>query len=712
MATTRIEADVFSSSPARPSHHRTQPLPKKQTDSKSSGGVGESSTSRNPLKRKASAAALLTPPGSPEKGIHRATKVSFSESEDEDDELDEDESPKANPPERRKLGGAKGKNNRRVMKEVLAQGNDRGLGPAPTMVPRRRRQSSSTLVPLHAPPTTSPVGEQVDRMHLDSDEEERVTPETPKTPKRAAATTQPGALPQPPEPTTPTKRGRKSTSKWQAPVRDTPNNPFLRSSPRIAARTAEPFQEPAMMTYVFRGVKASFRNPAYKGDQTSESYRSALPPAHPDFSPDLMTAPKLLFPSKDEVDPDSDASPSTSRRTTRSAAAHPVEEPASPSVGLSMGIDSQIDVKPDIGLLNATTPGPPGHPPLEDEGMRRSSTAPQSILPLKRQRSMALGPKGRKRTVSQVVPETSRTVSNSSSKASPKSRCTVTRTSGKVPTLNSLFTRVVDVVQDAPDQEPRAYMYIYGGSKDVSEMTHIPTNDFYRLDLQTLVWEDLTKIDRGVFKECLDAEDPFSRQLLAHGLPYLDNPTSTLYRRGQRRFMLIFGGADVSGTPTNELISVDLERQTWERIRTRLLLGHATVTVAEGDFVLPRAGAGSIVVDDKLFIFGGWTMLKGKGKGKGKRGKGVAETVDAFSVLDLTTRVWLVRDRRYPPHVGSLGYNIDVYAPDVFKGCKLLLMRGKVDDTELMKALYPLTIPGSTYRPTAAPIECARYMEA
>lgn len=66
------------------------------------------------------------------------------------------------------------------------------------------------------------------------------------------------------------------------------------------------------------------------------------------------------------------------------------------------------------------------------------------------------------------------------------SRCTVKPLKGDIPTLNSLFTRVVDARDDK-----KAYMYIYGGTREIDHLHMQLTNDFYRLNLETLEWENL-----------------------------------------------------------------------------------------------------------------------------------------------------------------------------------------------------------------------------
>lgn len=56
-----------------------------------------------------------------------------------------------------------------------------------------------------------------------------------------------------------------------------------------------------------------------------------------------------------------------------------------------------------------------------------------------------------------------------------------------IPTLNGLFTRVVDTQSDGT-----TVMYIYGGTREYSATQSCLTNDFYRLDFTTMTWENLS----------------------------------------------------------------------------------------------------------------------------------------------------------------------------------------------------------------------------
>lgn len=110
---------------------------------------------------------------------------------------------------------------------------------------------------------------------------------------------------------------------------------------------------------------------------------------------------------------------------------------------------------------------------------------------------------------------------------------------------------------------------------------------------------------------------------------------------------------------------------TWERVITLNEDGKPSLDL------LPRSGAGSIIVDHKLFIFGGWTRPNDERYTVGRN-------VNSFSVLDLHSRIWIVKDRPYPPEVGTLGYNISIFAPKAYQGWKLVIIRNKVEDDQVI----------------------------
>ncbi|KAG8895104.1 hypothetical protein FRC01_012567, partial [Tulasnella sp. 417] len=223
-------------------------------------------------------------------------------------------------------------------------------------------------------------------------------------------------------------------------------------------------------------------------------------------------------------------------------------------------------------------------------------------------------------------------------KVEKSARCVVERIKGsKHPTLNGLFTRTLEI-----DQDGTPYLYIFGGTRELSLNQTVITNDFYRLNMNTLEWADISR----------------------------ENPSSAVYHCDGRTFFHVFGGTDrITTNPTNDLFVVDLHRMTWERVVTLNEDGKPALDL------LPRSGAGTIIVDHKLFVFGGWTRPSDERFTVGRN-------VNAFSVLDLHSRIWIVKDRPYPPEVETLGYNISIFAPKAYQGWKLLIIRNKLEDDQ------------------------------
>ncbi|CAE6495966.1 unnamed protein product [Rhizoctonia solani] len=128
-------------------------------------------------------------------------------------------------------------------------------------------------------------------------------PPRPATPPPRLCTPLP-ACPQTPPRTKPQRSSRVSRD---APLRDSPNNPFLAESlesppmlrPRPMRSGAE-FMEGPTVGYVFRGVPTVFANPYANQHPPSptkdKDHPSFLPLEHPDFSPCELARPKLLFP--------------------------------------------------------------------------------------------------------------------------------------------------------------------------------------------------------------------------------------------------------------------------------------------------------------------------------------------------------------------------------------------------------------------------------
>ncbi|KAG8889367.1 hypothetical protein FRB98_004651 [Tulasnella sp. 332] len=172
------------------------------------------------------------------------------------------------------------------------------------------------------------------------------------------------------------------------------------------------------------------------------------------------------------------------------------------------------------------------------------------------------------------------------------------------------------------------------------------------------------------------------------GLPFRDNATSSFSKYHGISFLLIFGGTDKFGAASNELFVIDLTRCTWEPLHTWSLASEPTATRCGG--VFPRCGTASTVAGDKLLIFGdrahGHLSPKSDSSQKQKSRKKIkdksilqTETINAYSVLDLKTRIRDIHDQHYPDGL-DLGYNIDVIAPALYKGNKLLLMRGRTTE--------------------------------
>jgi len=299
------ESHLFSSSPAHPSHHRTQLPPKAALD-----GAGQRPTfagpkTTNPLKRSASAANLLTPPASPAKEKHRSKRgFTDSDDEDQDTETEGQETPE----------GQTGGRIRRTRQLTGGKARTGRPGQAVGSIIWSKGRSAARTVVKSEVSMTAPVRQQVDRMHLDSGG----SPVTPSRPGAVADVMDVSPAPTIPRPTTPTPASRKVKSvkeKREGPIRDSPNNPFLGSSPRAPA-TKESLVEKPTVTYVFRGVKAVFRNPAYGVPEPKEGDPSTLPPHHPNFSPDLITAPKLLWSSAPPANSDDDdVSPNQKHKT-------------------------------------------------------------------------------------------------------------------------------------------------------------------------------------------------------------------------------------------------------------------------------------------------------------------------------------------------------------------------------------------------------------
>ncbi|KDQ60462.1 hypothetical protein JAAARDRAFT_68001 [Jaapia argillacea MUCL 33604] len=270
----------------------------------STSGVLDSSPvpippARPSLKRSASVASLPTPPRTTHKkrGRSKASTV-FESSEDEKkgDVSDDDEEEGGILLDRHKK--------RRTLDSIAAvlSGVEEGdeddedafwMGTSPA---KKRTQAQ-------ARDRRGKAGSSRLRGKSTSEKQERVVaPVSPPPSRRQVRATTP-----PPPPVTPPRRPRAGPSRTTKkvlpmPVRDSPNNPFLDDSPAsVPASSPEPhtptptqYEEKERITYVFRGVKTTFRNPHYKA---TSSARTLLSPSHPDFSPSEACPPKILFPT-------------------------------------------------------------------------------------------------------------------------------------------------------------------------------------------------------------------------------------------------------------------------------------------------------------------------------------------------------------------------------------------------------------------------------
>ncbi|KAG8933563.1 hypothetical protein FRC03_005972 [Tulasnella sp. 419] len=339
-----VSDDPFMSSPARPARTssriiKAQPLKAHATE------AALQATRKNPLKRTASAALLLTPPATIEKQ-HRSKQPILTDDEEDGEEdggqTDKD-SPRGSPRRRSGKAGPFPKlrrNERRFSGGNVtwaASSNAEGSSPV---------KPSASLASIHSPKRSPRRGaqvsadaalaaEHVDRMNLDSESD--ASPVLPTTPKMGRVFSH-VQIPPPPQflngPTTPTRKStRQKKASPNQPTRDSPNNPFLKPFTGKPPPKQQHSGEQPTMTYVFRGVKAVFRNPAYGLPEPVEGDPSTLPPEHPDFSPNLLTAPRLLFPPAniDDADSDVDLDADKYKILTRSKAAQQKRETSAPA---------------------------------------------------------------------------------------------------------------------------------------------------------------------------------------------------------------------------------------------------------------------------------------------------------------------------------------------------------------------------------------------
>ncbi|KAF8308222.1 hypothetical protein DL93DRAFT_2171284 [Clavulina sp. PMI_390] len=307
MPRATTEDDVFSSSPAHPSHHNTQ------------------HTKRNPyaqaqrtsnLKRTAAVAALPSPPTTQSR---RKQARTVADSDDDENHDDVQATPtKAGTSTRLRTTSASASPGQATPRTRATRAGNAAVGKSATMnilevhEDGRRSPTPSPYVeaaskPLDEIRVNGKLYRAVEeKVESDSEDESAVEPETPKA-KRRLATDSPQTPPQPP------------ARKRRGPIRDSPNNPFLSHSPRHP-RATTPINERESITYVFRGVKV--HQPNFLKRRAGEN-PAALSPSNSDYSPTAAFEPRMLF-------PDAPTSPTPKSRTRGGARAAP-ENPTTPT---------------------------------------------------------------------------------------------------------------------------------------------------------------------------------------------------------------------------------------------------------------------------------------------------------------------------------------------------------------------------------------------
>ena len=250
---------------------------------------------------------------------------------------------------------------------------------------------------------------------------------------------------------------------------------------------------------------------------------------------------------------------------------------------------------------------------------------------------------------------------------------TVSKMIGDLPSFNDWMSHITD----------GNHLYMFGGCRPNDSD---PTSDFYRWDVQTMEWTNLTvrrprshcwhKIELSLKNATrFGSMNPFGDLPATKPLPSLHQPSIASFYLGQKKFMLLFGGR-IKKKLSSDLIAVNLEDLTW------------FIVQVDGDPVTPRMASSMVTVDNRVFIFGG----------VGSRD----ETLDNFCVAEYTTHDmkwrWVVRDEQYPRHVPSLGMGLE--AISVYGGKKILLLAGRDDDQDVSPNIHNspgLTDPISAY---------------
>ncbi|KAJ7151365.1 hypothetical protein C8R43DRAFT_1004934 [Mycena crocata] len=184
-------------------------------------------------------------------------------------------------------------------------------------------------------------------------------------------------------------------------------------------------------------------------------------------------------------------------------------------------------------------------------------------------------------------------------------------------------------------------------------------SEIYSCNLKNKMWTNITKSIKYLPHPIGTPERP--RQLpsrYAGAMAYYKAKSS-----GQR-LLFLFGGQingtdeDDLGEVSNELIAIDIDNAKWW-----------TVEVA-GGAITARLWSDILIVDDRLFIFGGKTYVDGQ-----------AQSVDSYSIATVRNYRWSweVCDVPYPGHLKSLGFCSDSAVIHDGDTKKILLAAGFTD---------------------------------
>lgn len=254
-----------------PNQHRLRPMQTAIMDSSP-----QPAPARRPLKRSASTASLPTPPYSRERRKRRA-----SERENESDSDDDDDGDNVSEP---------------TEEDRILTAKAERLGLLASSKPRPSREPSSKK--------RAKLDQAVSQSKAEQVATSAVAPLSPPRSRRHTA----AAVPRTPPP----RKAKKpaGASSKPVPVRGSPDNPFIddvagpggsKDARPVPRRHSEEYEEKPTVTYVFRGVKATFENPLYNLSPSARS-KANLPIEHPDFSPDPAVPPRRLFFAKEDVD--------------------------------------------------------------------------------------------------------------------------------------------------------------------------------------------------------------------------------------------------------------------------------------------------------------------------------------------------------------------------------------------------------------------------